>query len=98
MKLKYKGIHNLSSVQKSFKANDAETIYEVSDVDGKYLLKTFPKLFEEIKEIKEIKEVKEIKPKAQTIKSTKDTKSKSTKTTKTTRTRKAKVEVEEKSE
>ena len=92
MKLKYKGIHNLSSVQKSFKANDAETIYEVSDVDGKYLLKTFPKLFEEIKEIKEIK------PKTQTIKSTKDTKSKSTKTTKTTRTRKAKVEVEEKSE
>ena len=95
MKLKYKGIHNLSSVQKSFKANDAETTYEVSDVDGKYLLKTFPKLFEEIKEIKEVKETK---PKTQTIKSTKDTKSKSTKTTKTTRTRKAKVEVEEKSE
>ena len=66
---------------------------EVSDTIGKELLKQ-KCLFEEIKEVKETKiEVKETKPKTQTTKDTKDTKS-----TKTTRTRKAKVEVEEKSE
>ena len=59
---------------------------EVSDAIGKELIKQ-KNLFEEIKE------VKETKPKTQTIKDTK-----TTKTTKTTRTRKAKVEVEEKSE
>jgi len=55
MKLRYKGDFNLSSVQKSFKGKDSEEVYDLTDVDGKYLLNTFKGLFEEIVEQKIVK-------------------------------------------
>lgn len=58
MKLKYIGDFPLTSVQKSFIPNSDE-IHELSLEDGKYLLNTFPKLFEKI-------EVKKETPKAET--------------------------------
>lgn len=84
MKLRYKGEFNLSSVTKSFKGKDQETVYEVTDTDGKYLLNTFKELFEEIKETKTVEKPKEeTKPKTtktRTTKTTKSTKAKETET------------------
>ena len=54
MKVKYKGSFPLSSVQKSF-APDSNEEYELSEVDGKYLLNTFPNLFEVTEAKKETK-------------------------------------------
>lgn len=64
MKLKY--IHEYLKLRSkftntSFNKKEKE-IYEVSDEEGKYLLKTFPTAFEEIKEEKEAKKV--TKPRA----------------------------------
>ena len=58
MKLKYIGEINLSSKSISFSPLMSEP-YIVTDDTGKYLLETFPKLFEEIKEVKVKEEKKE---------------------------------------
>lgn len=50
MELIYKGKGNLSSRKIQFKA-DCSDSYEVADADGRYLLKTFPKEFEEVKQV-----------------------------------------------
>ena len=51
MKLKYIGDFPLTSVQKSFTPNSDE-IHELKLEDGKYLVNTFPKLFEKIEDKK----------------------------------------------
>lgn len=62
MKLKYIGDFPLSSVQKSFTPNSDE-IHELSEEDGNYLLKTFPKIFEQIsdKEKPKVENKEEVK-------------------------------------
>ena len=58
MKLKYNGEISLSSQSISFSPLMSDP-YIVSDEAGKYLLDTFPTLFEEIKEVKVKEEKKE---------------------------------------
>ena len=69
MKLKYNGEFPLNSVQRTFLPNSNE-IYEIEDTDGKYLLNTFPAIFELIGKVETKVETKAVDTEEASIKKT----------------------------